>query len=276
MRASRAARSCSRGCWRCPTPRWTRALIEVLTSFSARHDDLVGLLDERFALVARHVEDAGRPLARAASAHRCVHEPGVRDRVRRPVQPVDGGAPRPERAAGGCHPVRHERPRGRRGARVLRRAAHRRGRRRGRAHVRHAGADDDRAGPPRHRALPRDLRRQNDELAGDRDDADALLRSLPDRLPADGGRGEPAARVVVARARTTSTFPARQCDRLPGAAARAAPPSGTASRTFGWSRSSTPTGGARYLGTYTAFDGESVAPHLRRDRRLHDVPHAAG
>ena len=35
------------------------ALIDVLTQFSARHDDLVGLLDARFALVAGQVDHAG-------------------------------------------------------------------------------------------------------------------------------------------------------------------------------------------------------------------------
>ena len=235
----RAVGRARRACWRCPTPRWSDPRRTSSTSLRRTATTTSSaLLDERFALVAPHVERRGRPVARAAPAHRRLHEPGVRDRVGRPVQPVDGRAPRPERAAAGAQPVRHERPRRRRGARLQRRAAHRR-----------LDAADvvtfDAPGPTtsvrpvRHEIEHSrdDLLRQNASSAGTGDDGRCPApRALPAVVP--GGcaveGSAPARRGWRVLLRTTPTFPpgsaSTPASLLPGQPGRAqrdrGPPAG--------------------------------------------------
>ncbi|KQS97147.1 glycoside hydrolase family 130 protein [Cellulomonas sp. Leaf395] len=236
------------------------ALIDVLTLFTARHDDLAGLLDERFALVARHVEHAGtlsserRRLIGACMSQEYAIESAALFNPSMVAHPDQSGLP--EGSTRFVMSVRGV----------------------GEGHVScvelRTGVVDasstvtfDTPGPTTTRPVRHDiehsrshLRRQNDELAGDPADADALLRALPDTFPPEAVRADPRLAWLSACSYDV-TFPADGAIDsrvlLPGSAAERG-----GIEDLRLVEVEHADGRSRYLGTYTAFDGESVAPHL--------------
>ncbi|WP_456788222.1 glycoside hydrolase family 130 protein [Cellulomonas sp. P5_C5] len=236
------------------------ALIEVLTSFSARHDDLVGLLDERFAQVARDVAYAGplslerRRLIGACLSQEYAVESAALFNPSMVRHPDQSGLP--EGATRFVMSVRGV----------------------GEGHVSSVGlrtgvvdaADEitfDTPGPTT--TVPvradiehsrADLRRQNDELAGGRDAADELLRALPDTFGPAAVRSNPRLTWLSACSYDV-TFPASSAIDsrvlMPGS-----PAERVGIEDLRLVEVEHADGRAGYLGTYTAFDGESVAPHL--------------
>ena len=104
-----------------------------------------------------------------------------------------------------------------------------------------------------------------DELAGDV--RPRRRSSAPSRRCA--ASGSPAARAeghrrleLIADSQYDVEFPRLRAPSTSACSCPAAPPRATASRTCGWSRFTEADGAITYRGTYTAFDGESVAPHL--------------
>jgi predicted GH43/DUF377 family glycosyl hydrolase len=104
-----------------------------------------------------------------------------------------------------------------------------------------------------------DLRRQNAELAGDPHAVDALLESLPATFSESAVEGDAFRRLVEST--YAVTFPAgSSVDSrvlLPQCAAERKGIEDVRLVPF-----TSPEGRSTYLGTYTAFDGASVAPHL--------------
>ena len=196
-----------------------RTLAGVLASFGQRHDDLVALLDERFDLVARHVGDPGglslerRRLVGACMSQEYAIESAALFNPSMVAHPDQTGLPPGStrfvmsvRAVGEGHISSVELRTG-----VI------------------DAADEiafDVVG--RTTTVPRrqesvhsrdDLRLQNEELAGDRDEADALLRSLPATFPASAVEGSPRLEWLAACAYDV-TFPAPERDQLPCPAAQ--------------------------------------------------------
>ena len=236
------------------------ALIDVLTRFSARHDDLVGLLDSRFALVAGLLDHAGslslerRRLIGACMSQEYAIESAALFNPSMVAHPDQGGLPPGStrfvmsvRGVGEGHVSCVE----------LRTGV--------------VDVDDeltfDTPGPtttaPTRDATAHsraDLRRQNDELEGEAEEADALLRSLPELFAAEAVRGIPRLEWLVACTYDV-TFPAdsRVDSRvlLPGS-----PAERNGIEDLRLVEVEYADGRRTYLGTYTAFDGETVAPHL--------------
>lgn len=237
-----------------------RALAGVIASFGRRHHDLVALLDERFDLVARHLGDPGglsverRRLIGACMSQEYAIESAALFNPSMVAHPDQTGLPPGStrfvmsvRGVGEGHISCVELRTG-----VI------------------DAADDitfDVVGPTttvprRHESVHSrdDLRRQNEELAGDSDDADALLRSLPATFPASAVEASPRLGWLAACTYDVA-FAAESA-----ISSRVLLPSSPAERhgiedlrlvEVEYS------GGRRsYLGTYTAFDGETVAPHL--------------
>nr|WP_210767991.1 glycoside hydrolase family 130 protein [Cellulomonas humilata] len=236
------------------------ALIDVLTSFSTRHDDLVGLLDERYALVAPHVEGADglslerRRLIGACMSQEYAIESAALFNPSMVAHPDQGGLP-----VGAVRFVMSVR-----GV--------------GEGHVScvelRTGVVDaadvltfDTPGPTTSVAVRHeiehsraDLLRQSGELAGDRDDDDARLRGLPASFPAVAVEG--SARLAwLASCSYDATFPAAaSVDSrvlLPGS-----PAERNGIEDLRLVEVEHTEGQRGFLGTYTAFDGQSVAPHL--------------
>ncbi|MEZ0447984.1 glycoside hydrolase family 130 protein [Cellulomonas sp. ICMP 17802] len=236
------------------------ALIEVLTSFSTRHHDLPALLDARFALVAPHVADSGalslerRRLIGACMSQEYAIESAALFNPSMVAHPDQGGLP-----AGSTRFVMSVR-----GV--------------GEGHVScvelRTGVVDasdeitfDTPGPTttvpgrlETRHSRDDLRRQNEELGGDPGDADALLRTLPATFGAEALEGSPRLEWLAACTYGVAFPEASAMDSrvlLPGSPAER---HGVEDLRL---VEVEPDGARRsYLGTYTAFDGESVAPHL--------------
>lgn len=236
------------------------ALIDVLTWFSTRYDDLVGLLDERFALVERHIEGAGqlslerRRLIGACMSQEYAIESAALFNPSLVAHPDQSGLP-----AGSTRFVMSVR-----GV--------------GEGHISCVelrtgvvdGADAvtfDVPGPTT--TVPRsqptlysrdDLRLQNGELGGDHEEADTLLRALPESFPRGSVEGSPRLEWLAACTYTVAFPPGSAID------SRVLLPSSPAERHGIEDLRLVEVEGAdgrrSYLGTYTAFDGESVAPHL--------------
>lgn len=236
------------------------ALIDVLTWFSTRYDDLVGLLDERFALVEQHIEDAGqlslerRRLIGACMSQEYAIESAALFNPSLVAHPDQSGLP-----AGSTRFVMSVR-----GV--------------GEGHISCVelrtgvvdGADKvtfDVPGPTT--TVPRDqptvhsrddLRLQNGELGGDHEEADALLRALPATFARVSVEGSPRLEWLAACTYTVAFPPGSAID------SRVLLPSSPAERHGIEDLRLVEVEGAdgrrSYLGTYTAFDGESVAPHL--------------
>ncbi|WP_421741330.1 glycoside hydrolase family 130 protein [Cellulomonas sp.] len=236
------------------------ALIDVLTSFSARHDDLVELLDERFALVARHVEGAdGLSLERRRLIGACMSQEYA----------IESAALfNPSMVA---HPDQSGLPTGSTRFVMSVRGV-------GEGHVScvelRTGVVDaedvvtfDAPGPTTSVAVRHgiehardDLLRQNEELAGDPADAAARLRALPASFPAAAVEDSPrlawlASCSYDATFETASAVDSRVL--LPGS-----PAERNGIEDLRLVEVEHTEGQRGYLGTYTAFDGESVAPHL--------------
>ena len=236
------------------------ALIDVLTSFSTRHDDLVGMLDARFALVEGHIQDSTllslerRRLIGACMSQEYAIESAALFNPSMVAHPDQGGLP-----AGSVRFVMSVR-----GV--------------GEGHVScvelRTGVVDvvgeltfDDVGATT--SVPRrletvhareDLLRQNDELGGDRDGADALLRSLPATFPSEAVQGSPRLEWLAACTYGV-VFPADSAVHsrvlLPGS-----PAERNGIEDLRLVEVEATDGRRSYLGTYTAFDGEAVAPHL--------------
>ena len=72
-----------------------RQLAGLRADFGPRHPDIDATFDEHFELVAHQLPDpAALSAARRALVGAVLH-PGVRGRGGRPLQPLDGGPPRP-------------------------------------------------------------------------------------------------------------------------------------------------------------------------------------
>lgn len=237
-----------------------RALAGVLTSFGQRHDDLVALLDERFDLVARHVGAPGglslerRQLVGACMSQEYAIESAALFNPSMVAHPDQTGlAPGSTRFVMSVRGV-------------------------GEGHVSCVelrtgtvdAADEitfDVVGPTT--VVPRrqdsvhsrdDLRRQNEELEGDGDEADVLLRSLPATFPASAVEGSPRLEWLAACAYDVA-FSVESA-----LSSRVLLPSSPAERNgiedLRLVEVEYADGRRSYLGTYTAFDGETVAPHL--------------
>lgn len=236
------------------------ALIDVLTSFSARHDDLVGLLDDRFALVAVHVEHAGdlsrerQRLIGACMSQEYAIESAALFNPSMVAHPDQSGVPEGStrfvmsvRGVGEGHVSCVELRTG-----VL-------------------GPDDelsfDTPGPTT--AVPRrqdvehsreDLRRQNEELPGDGADADAFLRGLPESFPPAAVEASPRAAWLAACSYDVAFSSETAVDArvlLPGS-----PAERHGIEDLRLVEVEHDDGRRGYLGTYTAFDGAEVAPQL--------------
>ena len=215
-------------------------------------------------------------VARAPPPDRRLLHPGVLGRGRGPVQPVDGAAPGPERAADRLDPLRHDPARRRRGAHLEHRAAHRQ--------VVDAGDDRRSTRRPRSpcsptpRPTPLRARARSStscvDCGGDRTNSDFVLDALPETFTRDE---LDLALQTCATSRLTRGAAVRTIDRFewiagcnyavefprvvapPGARADAARPL-REPRHGGRPRScASPTTTARtdYLGTYTAYDGRA-------------------
>jgi predicted GH43/DUF377 family glycosyl hydrolase len=243
-----------------PDAEVARALADVLASFSHRHDDLVGLLDERFDVVAGHVPDPGelslerRRLIGACMSQEYAIESAALFNPSMVAHPDQRGLPAGStrfvmsvRAVGEGHISSVELRTG-----VVDAAD---------------GLTFDTPGPTT--SLPRrldtvhdrdDLRRQNEELAGDREEADVLLRSLPASFAAAAVDRSPRLQWLTACTYDVEFAPDSALDArvlLPGS-----PAERHGIEDLRLVEVEPTDGGRSYLGTYTAFDGESVAPHL--------------
>ncbi|WP_421733951.1 glycoside hydrolase family 130 protein [Cellulomonas sp.] len=236
------------------------ALIDVLTSFSARHDDLVGLLDERYALVAPHIHGADalslerRRLIGACMSQEYAIESAALFNPSMVAHPDQGGLPEGAvrfvmsvRGVGEGHVscvelrtgvvdaadvVTFDTP----GATTSVAVRH---------EIEHSRAD---------------LLRQNEELEGDRDDDDAQLRALPESFL--GAAVEDSPRLAwLASCSYDAEFPAAGAVDsrvlLPGS-----PAERNGIEDLRLVEVEHTEGRRGFLGTYTAFDGRSVAPHL--------------
>ena len=236
------------------------ALVQVLTSFSARHRDLVGLLDERFALVEQHLEHAGtlslerRRLIGACMSQEYAIESAALFNPSMVAHPDQSGLP--DGATRFVMSVRGV----------------------GEGHVSSVGlrtgvigaADDvtfDVPGPtttvPARYDIEHaraDLERQNDELPGEPDDAAELLGSLPESFRPEAVAGS-ARLAFLAECSYDVAFPVPSpVDSrvlMPGSAAERGGIEDL--RLVEVERAD---GRRGYVGTYTAFDGTAVAPHL--------------
>ena len=103
----------------------TATLADLRRRFAPRHRHLEATWLDHFRLAARRHRAVGRRPRRPSAARRGLFHPGGLARRRRPVQPVDGRPPRPERLGPRRDAFRHEPAGRRRGPHLVHRVPHR-------------------------------------------------------------------------------------------------------------------------------------------------------